>query len=100
MKTSSSIMEGIAFKLESSDYNGTEFREVSWSELRNSAVGDRFEVERSSNCGRDVCEESAKVVYKDDQGCALVFNSYRTSDDPNPREWDEEPMLQWFQFRK
>ena len=52
------------------------------------------------NCGRDLFEESAEVVYKTDKGAAVLFRSWGTTDDPNPEDWEGDLFLKWFEFAK
>ena len=98
MKTDA-VKELEAFRVINSDFNQYSERKVSWSELKEAKVGDAFKCDSNSNCGRDVCQETAKVVYKDESGVAVLFETYRTSDDPDPKVIEKEPVLTWFSFR-
>lgn len=93
------IREAPAFVLEWSSYNGTgELVEVSYAELRTANIGDTWEAYDDNNCGRALKEESAEVVYKTPQGCAVLFRSCGTTDDPNPEDWEDTPELVWYEF--
>ena len=93
------ILEKPAFFLQASSYNGREEDvEVSFAALRNSKVGDRWENHDSHNCGRDLFEESAEVVYKTAEGVAVLIRTEGTTDSPNPEPWEAEPCLRWFEF--
>lgn len=91
--------ESPAFTLQASDYNESfPAVSVSFAELRSAEVGARWYATAGS-CGRDVCEESAEVVYKTAEGCAVLFRRSGTTDSPNPESWEDEPRLTWFEFQ-
>lgn len=91
--------ENPAYVLRAKSYNGEEEPiNVSFADLRNAKVGDRWENTDSHNCGRDLFEESAEVVYKTDKGAAVLFRSWGTTDEPEPRPMEGEPELTWFEF--
>jgi hypothetical protein len=93
------IKEAAAFVLQGSSYNGTgETVEVSYAELRAAEVGTSWEAYDDNNCGRALNEESAEVVYKTGRGCAVLFRSCGTTDDPNPEDWEDTPELVWYEF--
>ena len=87
-----------AFSVEYSDYNVNGSRSVTWEELRKDPVGTQYTVQVSGTCGRDVYDETAKIIYKDDTGVAILFQVDCSTDDPNPREYSKEPELCWYQF--
>lgn len=91
--------EAAAFVLQGSSYNGAgEEVEVSYADLRASAVGDTWEAHDSHNCGRALNEESAEIVYKTADGVAVLFRNWGTTDDPNPEHWESAPKLVWYEF--
>ena len=91
--------EAAAFVLQGSSYNRCgEPVEVNYAELRAAAVGEKWEAFSDDNCGRDVCEEYAEVVYKTEQGAAVLFRSRGTTDSPSPQSWEEAPELVWYEF--
>ena len=91
--------EAAAFVLQGSSYNGAgEEVEVSYADLRAANIGDTWEAFSDDNCGRDVCEESAEVVYRTGRGCAVLFHDWGTTDDPNPETWESTPELVWYEF--
>ena len=91
--------EVAAFVLQGRSYNGAgEEVEVSYADLRAANIGDTWEAFSDDNCGRDVCEEYAEVVYKTEQGAAVLFRSRGTTDDPNPESWEDAPELVWYEF--
>ena len=91
--------EVAAFVLQGSSYNGAgEEVEVSYADLRAAEIGDTWEAFSDDNCERDVCEEYAEVVYKTEQGVAVLFRSRGTTDDPNPESWEDTPELVWYEF--
>lgn len=93
------ITERPAFTLQGSSYNGIgETVEVTFAELRQAEVGERWEALDTHNCRRALCEEIAEVVYKTEDGAAVLFRAEGTSDDPSPEPWQEEPRLTWFKF--
>lgn len=91
--------EAAAFVLQGSSYNGaSEAVEVSYAELRESEVGDRWSGDDFHNCGRALHEESAEVVYKTESGVAVLFRNWGTTDDANPEPWERTPELIWYEF--
>ena len=91
--------ETAAFVLQGSSYNGCgEPVEVSYADLRAANIGDTWEAHDTHNCGRALNEESADVVYKTDRGCAVLFRSWGTTDDPDPEDWEDTPELVWYEF--
>lgn len=93
------IQEPPAFVLRANSYDGREEDvEVSFADLRNAKVGDKWENHDCHNCGRDLFEESAEVVYKTEEGVAVLFRTEGTTDSPNPEPWEAEPALRWFEF--
>ena len=98
MKTEVAI-ERPAFTLQGSSFGGVgEVIEVSFDELRKAEVGERWEALDTHNCGRDLNEENAEVVYKVEDGVAILFRAEGTSDDPTPKPWKAKPKLKWFAF--
>lgn len=94
------VKEAYAFTLQYSDYNGNNTStEVSFQDLRNAKVGDVFQAHpEGSICGRDMNDENAKVVFKDENGVLVLFRKYGTTDSPNPTDWEKDPTLTWFEF--
>ena len=93
------VKEALAFFLQGVSYNGNaHVVEVSYTDLRASAVGDTWEANDSHNCGRALNEESAEIVYKTEQGAAVLFRNWGTTDDPNPEPWERTPELVWYEF--
>ena len=91
--------EAPAFVLQGSSYNGAgEPVEVNYEELRFACVGDKWEAYDNHNCGRAVHNESAEVVYKTPQGCAVLFRDWGTTDSPAPENWKDTPELVWYEF--
>lgn len=93
------VVECPAFTLQGSSYNGVgEIIKVSFNDLRQSEVGQIWEAFDTHNCGRDLSEESAEVVYKTEDGVAILFRAEGTSDEPSPQPWKARPKLKWFAF--
>ena len=93
------IKEAPAFTLQGSSYNGCgEPVEVSYTELRTANIGDVWEAYDDNNCGRALNEESAEIVYKTEQGVAVLFRNWGTTDDPDPEDWEDTPELVWYEF--
>lgn len=72
--------------------------EVSWAELRAARVGETWQARYRGNVMRDTRNEEAVVVYKTDDGAAILFRSWGVSDHSNPVEWSSEPRLVWYEF--
>lgn len=95
----SSKKEAAAFVLQSSSYNGYgEPIEVSYTALREADVGDCWCGYDNHGCGRDVRSESAEVVYKTDDGVAVLRRRWGTTDSPDPESWEDAPELIWYEF--
>ena len=93
------VKESPAFTLQGSSYNGVgPAVEVSFAELEAAPVGSIWNGYDVHNCGRDLCEESAEVVYKTGRGCAVLFREWGSTDEPTPRHWENEPELMWYKF--
>lgn len=93
------IREAPAFVLQGSSYNGAGVPiEVSYAELRTAAVGTIWAGYDNHNCGRDLSEESAEVVYKTEDGAAVLFREWGTTDDSAPEDWEDAPKLVWYEF--
>ena len=91
------IKQEAAFVLNASDYNQTyEDVPVSWQELRNAEIGTEWD-SQYPNCGRSAYQETAKLVYKDDKGAAVLLRADMSTDSPDP-EWSDEQKLIWFAF--
>lgn len=91
--------EALAFVLQGSSYNGCgEPVAVSYATLRAAAVGEKWAGYDNHGCGRALREESAEVVYKTDRGCAVLFRSCGTTDEPDPEDWEDAPELVWYEF--
>lgn len=95
------IQEPPAFVLRAESCDGQEEDvEVSFTDLRNAKVGHKWENHDSHNCGRDLFEESAEVVYKTAEGVAVLFRVEGSTDSPNPEPWEADPALRWFEFNE
>ena len=93
------VKEASAFVLQGSSYNGEgETVEVSFAELHESEVGDKWVAYDTHNCGRALNEESAEVVYKTADGVAVLFRNWGTTDSPDPQDWANPPELIWYEF--
>ncbi|WP_298594835.1 hypothetical protein [uncultured Mitsuokella sp.] len=91
--------EAPAFILRGSSYNGCgEYVEVSYTDLRAANIGDAWEGYDNHNCGRALNEESAEVVYKTDNGVAVLRRRWGTTDSPDPENWEDAPELIWYEF--
>ena len=91
--------EAPALLLDASSYDGREEDvAVSYDNLRNAKVGDTWKNHSRDNCGRDVTEEIAEVVYKTDKGVAVLIRVEGTTDSLSPKPWKPEPLLMWFEF--
>lgn len=95
------ITERPAFTLHGSSRAGSgETTEVSYTELRQSEVGQTWEAFAATCECRGRHEESATVVYKDEDGVAILFRAEGTDDEVYYKEWREKPTLKWFEFCK
>ena len=90
--------EEAAFVLYYSDYEKSGELEVSWEDLRRSEIGVVMTPDTDRSCGRAVHDESAKIVYKDEKGVAVLFEGDGTTDDPDPEYITVDPILMWYEF--
>lgn len=91
--------ENPAYILCARSYNGDEEPiNVSFDDLRNAKVGDRWENTDSHNCGRALLEQSLEVIHKTANGVAVLSRIWGTTDEPDPRPWESDPKLIWFEF--
>ncbi len=98
------VLEKPAFTLHGSSCAGPgDTTEVSYDELRQAEVGqmwDAFAAINYAHGGRNRHEENAMVVYKDDDGIAVLFRTEGTTDEVAYTDWRGEPTLKWFEFCK
>lgn len=95
------ITECPAFVLHGSSRAGSgETTEVSYTELRQSEVGQTWEAFAATCECRGRHEESATVVYKDEDGVAILFRAEGTNNEVYYKEWRGKPTLKWFAFCK
>jgi hypothetical protein len=95
------IVQNPAFTLDYSDYNTQGSRQVTWEELKNDPIGTEYDgMPCGGTCGRDIRDEQAKIIYRDENGVAVLFTTIRSTDDPNPKGYELEPILTWFQYTK
>ena len=93
------ITECPAFVLHGSSRAGSgETTEVSYTELRQSEVGQTWEAFAASCECRGRHEECATVVYKDEDGVAILFRAEGTNNEVYYKEWRGKPTLKWFEF--
>ena len=93
------IVEEPIFLLKTRSYNGSgESVAVYAADLKRADVGDEWCADDTGNCGRDCFSESVKVVYQDDNGCAVLHRQWGTSDSSNPEEWESDPELIWVEL--
>ena len=95
------ITERPAFALHGSSRAGPgETTEVSYTELRQSEVGQTWEAFAACGECRGRHEECATVVYKDEDGVAILFRAEGTDNEVYYKEWRGKPTLKWFEFCK
>lgn len=93
------VSERVAFSVSGWSYNGDGITQnVSFEELRHAGVGSIWNGFDTNNCGRDLHEESAEVIHRTDKGVAVLFRVWGTTDEPNPVDWEDEPILRWYEF--
>ena len=92
------IVEQPIFNLETSDWDGSGELKVYAADLKKAKVGDTFVPYADTNCGRAVDTEMIEVVYKSDNGVAVLYRHYGTTDSPNPVDWEDEPKLIWVEL--
>jgi hypothetical protein len=91
------IKQEPAVNISNGDWEKNYDREVTWSELHNSKVGDVFKSPGGSVCGRGAYDEQLRIVYACDSGRAGLLTADCTTDDPNPEDYERVELI-WFQF--
>ena len=95
------ITERPAFVLHGRSCAGSgETTEVSYAELQRSEVGQTWEAFAACGECRGRREECATVVYKDEDGVAILFRAEGTNNEVYYKEWRGKPTLKWFEFVK
>lgn len=89
------VTERPAFTLNGS----AETVEVSFTDLRAAETGAMWETGTPYNDGHNLDEEIAEVVYKTDDGVAVLFRRWGTRDDLPLGGWEAAPVLKWFEFQ-
>ncbi len=94
------IVEEPAFSLRGNAYGVDDnVIEIGFSDLRKAEVGKEWVAENPSNIGRAEHWESLKIVFKDDRGCACLLRRWGTTNEDNPVDWKDEPVLYWVEFQ-
>lgn len=91
------IKEEPMFILSYDSYNSSDEVSIYVSDLKAAKVGTVFSA-LQDNCGRGQTIETVEVIHKTDEGCAVLFRRYGTTDSPNPKEWANTPELIWIEF--
>ena len=81
-----------------SDFDTSGDLEITWDMIKKDPIGTEYRAEVNSNCGRDIRDIWYTLIYRDDNGAAMVQHLDRTSDDPNPVNLARVDMLKWYQF--
>ena len=94
------IEEKPIFTLRYSDYNTpSQHLDIFANDLKNNDIGHEFTIYPNSVCGRDVHDETLKIVYKDDHGVACIHRKFGMTDDMSPEPWELKPQLIWFELK-
>lgn len=82
------------------DFRGGEGDEIEIyaKDFAKAEVGTTWCADDTCGCGRGNNCESLKVVYKDDRGVAAVYHNWGTTNEDNPKDWEGEPELWWFEL--
>lgn len=95
------IVEEPIFILESGSYDGHgETVNIYASDLKRADVGAEWCADDTGNCGRSCYSASVKVVYKDDDGCAVLSRRWGTTDSSDPKPWNSVPALIWIELHR
>ena len=90
-----------AFDMQAISYGtGWKTVSVSFNALRKCKVGDVFECYPEGNVGRGVQQEKSTVVFKKDNGVAVLHERWGTTEDVNPCDWEDDPLLCWYEFEE
>lgn len=93
------VKEVPAFVLRGYSYYTTgEVITVSYTDLRTSDVGDTWDASPPHSNERGCHHEQAELVYKADDGCAILFYSWGSTNERDPKDWAGEPILRWYNF--
>ena len=71
---------------------------VGIDDLKRAGVGQEWLALNRTNIGRDAYSASLKVVYKDQDGVAVLLRCWGTRDTPAAPEWEDPPVLHWVEF--
>ena len=93
-------IEPIAFTLHGGSLwaDESETLKVAWPTLRAAVVGTAWEARNPSNVVRAEFRERATLVFRNEQGVAILFETFRTPDSPSGGEESREVELHWFDF--
>jgi hypothetical protein len=72
---------------------------VSWDELKAAKPGDKWEARDPSNFRRGSENQEAVVVYKDDNGVAVLHRTYGFTNDERPSKFVSLELV-WYEFTK
>ena len=98
MKTEVITMQP-ALVLQASSWEGeTTIANVYWHDLMAAPSGKSWAALDSSNCGRDMCNQRATVVFSTPTGAAVLVERWGTTDEDKPQPWKAEPQLLWFEW--
>ena len=91
--------ERIAFMLFGLNYlEVAKVKVVTWADLEHAPIGTIFTSNLHDTTGRGVCDEDAKLKFKDHRGFGIEHRCWGTTDDPDPERWENEVTLRWFKF--
>ena len=63
------------------------------------SFGRRRSAKRGSGATAETADGlSAEVVYKTDDGVAVLHRKWGTTDSPDPERWEDAPELVWYEF--
>lgn len=71
---------------------------ISYETLRHASIGDMWEALDAHGCERGLHEKRATLIFKKNNGCAVLVETFGTTNDPNPEKFELEPNLIWFSF--
>ena len=73
--------------------------DISFPVLRKAEVGKEWVALNPSNIGRAELNESLKVVFRDENGCACLMRRWGTTNEDSPQDWEDDPVLYWVEFQ-
>lgn len=91
------IVEEPMFVLYSGCYNSLHSQDIYAYQIKAMTVGEIFEQDEY-DCGRGIYCQSLECVHKTNEGVAVLFREWGTTNSDNPEDYKRTPELIWFEI--